>query len=194
MNDTTRLPKKTRNTVAALLASVLTVSLIPVAQSQLIFRSTVTGDVLDFSFGKKGEETEAVKHFKNTGENLYNSDEEAIQNGESLFMTACSGCHGHHAEGKLGPALGDDYWTYPKNATDKGLFETIYGGARSMMGPQYNNLSMNEMLQIMAWVRSIYWGAPEKADWLTEEQKANFTPAPVPEDYKEALENFNKTH
>lgn len=192
MTDTTRLPKKTRTTAAVLLASVLSVSLIPVVQSQLMFRNTVTGDVLDFSFGKKGKETEAVKHFKNTGENLYNEDEEAIHNGESLFMTACSGCHGHHAEGKLGPALGDDYYTYPKNANDKGLFETIYGGARSMMGPQYNNLTIDEMLEIMAWIRSVYWGDPEKAEWLSEEQKANFTPAPIPDDYKEALENFNK--
>ena len=192
MTDTKRLPKKTRTTAAVLLASVLSVSLIPVVQSQLMFRNTVTGDVLDFSFGKKGKETEAVKHFKNTGENLYNEDEEAIHNGESLFMTACSGCHGHHAEGKLGPALGDDYYTYPKNATDKGLFETIYGGARSMMGPQYNNLTIDEMLEIMAWIRSVYWGDPEKAEWLSEEQKANFTPAPIPDDYKEALENFKK--
>jgi cytochrome c-L len=192
MTDTTRLPKKTRTTAAVLLASVLSVSLIPVVQSQLMFRNTVTGDVLDFSFGKKGKETEAVKHFKNTGENLYNEDEEAIHNGESLFMTACSGCHGHHAEGKLGPALGDDYYTYPKNANDKGLFETIYGGARSMMGPQYNNLTIDEMLEIMAWIRSVYWGDPEKAEWLSEEQKANFTPAPIPDDYKEALENFKK--
>jgi cytochrome c-L len=192
MTDTTRLPKKTRTTAAVLLASVLSVSLIPVVQSQLMFRNTVTGDVLDFSFGKKGKETEAVKHFKNTGENLYNEDEEAIQNGESLFMTACSGCHGHHAEGKLGPALGDDYYTYPKNANDKGLFETIYGGARSMMGPQYNNLTIDEMLEIMAWIRSVYWGEAEKAEWLSEEQKANFTPAPIPDDYKEALENFKK--
>jgi len=192
MTDTTRLPKKNRGTLFFLLASVVTVSLIPVAQSELMFRNTITGEVLDFSFGKKGEKTEAVKHFKNTGENLYNTDEEAIHTGESLFMTACSGCHGHHAEGKLGPALGDDYYTYPKNATDKGLFETIYGGARSMMGPQYNNLTIDEMLQIMAWIRSVYWGDPEKAEWLTEEEKADFTPAPVPEDYKEALKNFKK--
>ncbi|MTI63562.1 cytochrome c(L), periplasmic [Methylophaga sp.] len=192
MTDTTRLAKKNRHTIAILLASIVTVSLIPIAQSQLMFRNTITGEVLDFSFGKKGEKTEAVKHFKNTGENIYNNDEEAIHTGESLFMTACSGCHGHHAEGKLGPALGDDYYTYPKNATDKGLFETIYGGARSMMGPQYNNLTIDEMLQVMAWIRSVYWGDPEKAEWLSEEERADFTPAPVPEDYKEALKNFKK--
>jgi cytochrome c-L len=46
----------------------------------------------------------------------------------------------------------------------------------------------------MAWVRSVYWGSADKADWLTEEQKANFEPAEVPEDFKEAMDNFNKTH
>jgi len=193
MNYKTILPKKMRG-VLLLTVSVLSVALIPVAQSQLMFRNTITGDVLDLSFGKKGEKTEAVEHFLNTGENHYNSDEEAIKAGESMFASACSGCHGHLAEGKLGPALGDDYYTYPKNATDKGFFETIYGGARSMMGPQYNNLSKDEILQIMAWVRHIYWGSTEKANWLTEEEKKTFQPAPVPEEFKEALENFNKTH
>jgi cytochrome c-L len=175
--------------VITLLSSIV---VIPVAQSQMSFRHTVTGDLLDFSFGKKGEKTEAVNHFLNTGENIYNTDQDAIKMGENLFLTACSGCHGHHAEGKLGPALGDDYYTYPKNSTDKGLFETIYGGARSMMGPQYNNLTKDEMLLIMSWVRSVYWGSKDKADWLTDEQYENFTPAEVPAEYKEALENFKK--
>ena len=193
MNYKKLLPTKLRG-MALLGVSLFSITMIPVAYSQLVFRNTVTGDVLDLSFGKKGEKTAAVEQFLNTGENAYNTDDEAIKSGESLFMTACSGCHGHHAEGKLGPALGDDYYTYPKNANDKGFFETIYGGARSMMGPQYNNLTKDEILQIMAWVRSVYWGSADKADWLTEEQKANFTPAEVPEDFKEAMENFNKTH
>jgi cytochrome c-L len=54
-------------------------------------------------------------------------------------LTACSGCHGHEAEGKLGPGLADDYWTYPAAATDQGLFEVLFGGANGMMGPQYVN-------------------------------------------------------
>jgi len=170
------------------------IAVIPLAQSQMAFRHTITGDILDFSFGKKGKKTEAVTHFLNTGENLYNIDAKAIEEGGDLFLTACSGCHGHHAEGKLGPALGDDYYTYPKNSTDKGLFETIYGGARSMMGPQYNNLTKDEMLHIMAWVRSVYWGDKDKADWLTDEQYENFVPAPVPAEFAEALENFKKQH
>ncbi len=92
---------------------------------------------------------------------------EAVKKGHDLFMTACSGCHGHEAEGKLGPGLADDYWTYPANATDKGLFELLFGGANGMMGPQYVNLNTDEMLLIMAWIRDIYKGDPKKAKWST---------------------------
>lgn len=170
----------------------LSASIIPVANAEVTFRNALTGQVIDFSFGKKGEDTEAKKQFMATAENIYNGDEEAIRIGEDLFSTACSGCHGHNAEGKLGPALGDSYWTYPSGRTDQGFFEIIYDGARSMMGPQRNNLSIDEMLQIMAFVRSVYWDDAENALWLTDEERENFEPAEMPADFKEALENFNK--
>lgn len=117
------------------------------------FRGTISGDLLDIS-PKEGEVVTAeVKHFKTTGENPYRNDSEAIKKGYTIFSTACSGCHGHLAEGKLGPALADEYWTYPKNETDKGLFETIYGGAAGMMGPQRGLLTVDEILHVIAWVR-----------------------------------------
>jgi cytochrome c-L len=46
----------------------------------------------------------------------------------------------------------------------------------------------------MAFVRHVYWGDPQKADWLTEEEKETYESAPVPEEFKEAMENFKKTH
>lgn len=174
--------------------SVMTaVAVIPMkAEAQVTFRNAITGQPLDFSYGKKGKETEAVKEFKQTGHNPYNGDAAAIKVGKDLFSTACSGCHGHHLEGKLGPALGDDYWTYPAGRTDQGMFEIIYGGARSMMGPQRNNLSINEMLQVMAFVRSSYWGSAENALWLSEEERAEFEPAEMPEGFQEAMDEFNR--
>jgi len=129
-------------------------------------RNAITGMPLDMSFAKKGGNTDAFKEFLQTGKNPYNNNKEVIEKGHNLYMTACSGCHGHEAEGKLGPGLADDYWTYPANATDKGLFELLFGGANGMMGPQYVNLNTDEMLQIMSWLRSIYNGDPKKAKWL----------------------------
>lgn len=140
---------------AGLLAATL--ALLTPALAELEFRGTISGELLDFS-GLEEVETPAVKEFKNTGVNPYNGDEEVIRAGGVLYSTACSGCHGHVAEGKLGPALADDYWTYPKNETDKGLFETIFGGAQGMMGPQRGLLTQDEILQIMSWLRNLHEG------------------------------------
>jgi cytochrome c-L len=141
------------------------------AHAELVFRDTITGNALDLSLVKPGPDTEAVKHFKETGENKYLGDADAAKQGGEIFLTACSGCHGHEAEGKLGPALRDDYWTYPKNKTDKGLFETIYNGANSMMGPQHKQLTIDEMLHIISWIRSVYIGDPAKAEWLPPDER-----------------------
>ena len=126
------------------------------------FYNMIDGSALDFA-GKP--ESEAVKTFKATGINPYNTDPAKVAEGESLFATACSGCHGHHAEGKLGPGLADDYWTYPANATDAGLFSSLFGGLQGMMGPQSGHLSQDEMLVIMSWIRSVFKGDPAKALW-----------------------------
>lgn len=135
------------------------------AGPDLEFRGTLSGDILDLNDGGVTVETPAVKQFRKTGINPYNNVKAKNDNGYTIYSTACSGCHGHLAEGKLGPALHDDYWTYPGNMRDKGFFETIYGGAAGMMGPQKGRISQDEILQIMSWVRSIYDGDPKKAKW-----------------------------
>jgi cytochrome c-L len=140
----------------------------PYASAEITLRNALTGETLDMSFAKKGGDTDAFKQFMKDGKNPYNGNKEVIEKGKSLYMTGCSGCHGHEAEGKLGPGLADDYWTYPRNATDHGLFETLFGGANGMMGPQYVNFNTDEMLQIMAFIRSIYTGDPKKAEWLNQ--------------------------
>ncbi|MBE0470248.1 MAG: cytochrome c(L), periplasmic [Methyloprofundus sp.] len=136
------------------------------AHADITLRHALLGTELDMSFAKKGGDTPAFKEFMKEGRNPYNTDKAAIEQGESLYMTGCSGCHGHEAEGKLGPGLADDYWTYPSIATDQGFFEVLFGGANGMMGPQYVNFNTDEMLKIMAWIRSIYTGNPKKAKWL----------------------------
>lgn len=151
-----------------------------------IFRHTITGEDLKVpeTAPEEGRDTEAVKHFLESGVNLYTEVKACLPKGEEVYLTACSGCHGHYAEGKLGPGLNDAYWTYPKNSSDKGLFETIYGGAQGMMGP-HNYLTMDEMLKLMAWVRHLYAGDPAEAVWLSEEQQKSFKPF-KPEDQEHA--------
>lgn len=164
--------------ILLLLATLLVLVSAPVL-GDITFRHAIYGKELDLSKAKKGEETEAVKHFKETGENLYNDDEEAWRSGYDQFSTSCGGCHGHHAGGKLGPSLVDDYWTYTTAKTDKGLFEILYGGARAQMGPNWGSLTIDEMLKIMSWLRAAYQGDPSDADWMTAKEQKNFDPIPV---------------
>jgi cytochrome c-L len=146
-------------------------------QTGIVLRNTVTGEPLNISEGKEGgRDTPAVKQFLQTGKNIYIDDKSCLRNGESLFATSCSGCHGHLAEGKLGPGLNDNYWTYPSNTEDAGLFATIFGGANGMMGPHNENLTPDEMLQVIAWIRHLYTGPVKDAIWLNDEQKKNYTP------------------
>lgn len=141
---------------------------------QLTFVHTITGEPLPMDKAQEeGRDTPAVKQFMKTGHNPYIEVKSCLPKGEELFLVACSGCHGHVGEGKLGPGLNDNYWTYPKNTTDKGLFETIYGGAQGMMGPHWD-LQLDEILLLMAWIRHLYHGPMEDAVWLTDEQKEAF--------------------
>jgi cytochrome c-L len=158
---------------AGLFAACATIA---VAQGS-IFYHTITGEDLKVpeSANPEGRDTDGVKKFLETGTNPYNEVNACLPKGEEVYLTACSGCHGHVGEGKLGPGLNDAYWTYPKNKTDKGLFETIYGGAQGMMGP-HNDLTLDETLKLMSWIRHLYTGDIADADWLTDAQKAAFKP------------------
>jgi cytochrome c-L len=141
------------------------------------FRNTISGEDLKVleNAAPEGRDTEAVKRFLETGINGYNEVKACLPKGEEVYLTSCSGCHGHVGEGKVGPGLNDAYWTYPKNTTDKGLFETIFGGAQGMMGP-HNDLPLDELLKGMAWIRHLYTGDVAEAEWLTPEQKKVFKP------------------
>ncbi|RJE88220.1 cytochrome c(L), periplasmic [Paracoccus onubensis] len=148
-----------------------------VVAQQPQFFNTVDGSPLNFDDAmEEGRDTEAVKEFLETGVNIYNENEEVMKEAEDIYNTMCSGCHGHYGEGKIGPGLNDDYWTYPQNETDVGLFSTLYGGATGQMGPMWGSLTLDEMLLAMAWVRHLYTGEPDTAGWLTPEQQEEFTP------------------
>jgi cytochrome c-L len=143
----------------------------------LDLRNTVTGEPLDLSLARpEGRDTPAVKQFLQTGVNPYVDDRSCMAKGESLFLTACSGCHGQIGEGKIGPGLNDNYWTYPKNEKAQGIFETVFGGARAQMGPHNADLTLDDILVVTAWVRHLYTGPVEDAKWLTPEQKKHYKP------------------
>lgn len=170
---------------AVLILCLMTASTLAGAPpTALDLRNTVTGEVLDLDKAKpEGRDTPAVKQFLQTGKNPYLEDKSCLAKGESLFLTACSGCHGQVGEGKIGPGLNDNYWTYPKNEKDQGIFETVFGGARAQMGPHYGDLTLDEMLLVTAWVRHLYTGPVEDAVWLSPELKKKYQPYKVGEKF-----------
>lgn len=73
---------------------------------QITLVHTITGMPLDLKLSpQEGRDTPAVKQFLATGVNPYVEVKNCLPKAEELFLTACSGCHGHHAEGKLGQGL-----------------------------------------------------------------------------------------
>ncbi len=163
--------------LVAIVTGAVAASPQPIPPTSLDFRNTATGEPLDLNLSlPDGRDTPGVRKFFQTGVDPYIDDLSCLKPGQSLFLTACSGCHGEDAQGDIGPGLNDDYWTYPKNEHDQGIFETIYGGARAQMGPHYTQLTLDQMLQVIAWVRHLYKDPVQYAYWLNAEQKKNYKP------------------
>ncbi len=102
-----------------------------------------------------------VKQFKETGRNPYNDDADAIAAGFTLARAvACTHCHGPDLSGLIGPNLTSGQWRYPRDATDTGMFQTIFFGTNGGMAAwgKLGSLTEDEILRIMAFVRSRYRG------------------------------------
>ncbi|MFQ5757123.1 MAG: c-type cytochrome [Acidiferrobacterales bacterium] len=121
----------------------------------MVFRHTISGQVLNVSSPHGKETIAAVKRFQHTGKNPYVGDADAITTGEQLYIANCMICHGPKGVGKMGPSLVDKALLYEKNASDKGLFETIYGGTVNLMTGWQGRLSPDEILRIIAYLRAL---------------------------------------
>lgn len=117
-------------------------------------------------------DTPQAKEFLATGNNPYLGNEEAIAKGKKVYqLYSCTQCHGPEAKGQVGPGLTGPNYKYPKNATDKGMFETVWHGTNGGMGAKgvglmdptdpKNGITPDELLKIIAWVRSM--GNPDPA-------------------------------
>ena len=99
--------------------------------------------------------------------NPYTGDAQAIEEGHQLFLdSGCYACHGHHAEGGMGPSLtgAGNRWIY--KPTDTTLFRTISNGREGTnMAPWKDTLSPDQIWKIIAFIRSLYQGDPAKVVW-----------------------------
>lgn len=125
-----------------------------------------TQDGKPFVIDAKLFTTPAAKEFLATGKNPYVGDADAIAKGKKVFqLYSCTQCHGADARGQVGPGLTGPIYKYPKDATNKGMFETIWHGTDGGMGAKgiglmvpgdnTQGITPDEMLQIIAWIRSM---------------------------------------
>jgi len=101
----------------------------------------------------------------NLEKNPYTGDAAAIEQGRKLWRkTGCYSCHGGVAEGGVGPSLIDDEWVY--KPTDKTLFKTIADGRKgTVMVGWSKELNPDEIWKVVAYIRSLYQGDPNKVIW-----------------------------
>ena len=101
-------------------------------------------------------ETDAVKTFKEAGQNPYNGTEQVLADGKKLYAEQCQACHLPDGSGRIGPSLIGDKWVRERAATDVGMFEIIYGGSSgAMQSFARRGMAQDEMLRIIAYVRSL---------------------------------------
>ena len=154
--------------ISTLLASLIGFTGMVNAQIKLI--KTTDGsefkitDPKSFGDTKKKDNvmTAAETEFLKTGKNIYIGDAEAIKRGKKRFgWWSCTQCHGPTAGGQVGPGLLGPTFRYPKDATNKGMFETVWGGSNGGMGGKGfgimtadDGMTVDELLKTIAWIRA----------------------------------------
>ncbi len=146
---------------ALVLFMLVTFSFVGIAQADIKFNKTTDGTEFKVS-GKQLKGTPAEAEFFKTGKNIYVGDAKAEKRGKKRFgYWSCTQCHGPTAKGQVGPGLVGPTFKYPKNATNKGMFETAWFGTDGGMGGKgygimapEDGLTVDELLKIIAWVRT----------------------------------------
>ena len=95
----------------------------------------------------------SLVHAADEPTNPFAGDPTAAAEGKQLFLkTGCYSCHGHEAEGAVGPDLTDDEWIY--KPTDSMIFNTIARGRRgTVMAPFADQLKPEEIWKIVEFLR-----------------------------------------
>jgi cytochrome c oxidase cbb3-type subunit 3 len=93
--------------------------------------------------------------------NPYNDAPTALQEGRRLFVRFnCSGCHGGHAGGGMGPSLRDPAWIYGNSGAD--IFDSIAAGRAHGMPAWGTRLPQAEIWKLVAYIQTL--GTPREAD------------------------------
>lgn len=84
----------------------------------------------------------------------YAQNRVALAEGRKLFVQYnCSGCHGGHAGGGMGPSLRDESWIY--GSSDAMVFTSIAEGRAHGMPAWGTRLPQEQIWKLVAYVKSL---------------------------------------
>jgi cytochrome c oxidase cbb3-type subunit 3 len=90
----------------------------------------------------------------NEATNPLAGDPVALQDGRRLFdWYNCSGCHGGHAGGGMGPSLRDPVWLYGNQ--DAQIFSTIAEGRSNGMPAWGSKIPEHQIWELVAYIKSM---------------------------------------
>lgn len=93
--------------------------------------------------------------------NPYSTDPVALQDGRRLFnWYNCSGCHGGHAGGGMGPSLRDPVWLYGNR--DDQIYDSIAEGRSNGMPAWRTKIPQAQLWELVAYIKSM--GTPLEPD------------------------------
>lgn len=86
--------------------------------------------------------------------NPFAHDPVALQDGRRLFdWYNCSGCHGGHAGGGMGPSLRDNVWLY--GSRDDQIFDSIAEGRSNGMPAWGTKIPERQIWELVAYIKSM---------------------------------------
>jgi len=90
------------------------------------------------------------------------TDAASLGEGQKLFSTNCSPCHGANAQGVVGPNLTDDYWLHKGGVKD--IFKTIkYGVQEKGMKSWKDDFSPVQIAELSSFIKSLHGSKPAGA-------------------------------
>jgi cytochrome c-L len=120
------------------------------------FKNPLDNSPMTFELQPGEVETPEVKKFRESGDNDYRGNADAVAEGKKLYVSNCIICHGADGTGKMGPTLVGKDVVYKQVLTDPGMFSIIYGGASGAMQSFHRRgMKQDEMLRIIAYVRTL---------------------------------------
>lgn len=90
------------------------------------------------------------------------TDATSLGEGQKLFASSCSPCHGASGQGVVGPNLTDDYWLHKGGVKD--VFKTIkYGVQEKGMKSWKDDFSPVQIAELASYIKSLHGTKPAGA-------------------------------